>query len=218
MMVGATVEKVNFGMMMEQLQKITGLSFKQIVRAQAKLILNHAVKHTPKASVAKIVERYYPHGLTLRKATGGNEISTLKESGVTYPLSDQDGHRWYYPNKIWRKIMRQTKESVSTRVEKRGLQASQFYLMGRAVGIDVKAQKFIIKASKHIAGTSRGTQKGILDYELILKSVGVKANGSGNAKFALAGAIQSRKEHYKIAIEKGVMKKLGSVKSQFGLR
>ena len=111
MMVGATVDKVNFGMMMEELQKITGLSFKQIVRAQAKMILNHAVKHTPKASVAKIVERYYPHGLTFRKASGDNEISTLKESGITYPLADQEGHRWYYPNKIWRKIMRQTKES-----------------------------------------------------------------------------------------------------------
>lgn len=204
--------------MIEHLKRMTGMSFKDIIKAQAKMILNHAVKNTPKASVKKIVERYYPKTLSYRSATGGNEVTTLKENGVMYPLSDQEGHRWYYPNKIWRKIHKQSRESVTKRAQKRGLQASQFYLMGRAVGLDVKAQQFVIKASKHISGTARGRATGKVNYELFLQSIGVKANSSGNAKFALKGSIGARKRHYKEALEKGVFKKVASVKSQFGLK
>lgn len=218
MKVAGTVGKVNFGRMMEELQKITGLSFKTIVRAQAKMILNYALKHTPKADIEKIVRRYFPYNQTYRKNTGALEFTTLKESGVAYPLADAEGHLWKYPDKLWRKILKQSRESVTKRASKRGLQASQFYLMGRAVGIDVRAQKFVIKASSHIAGTAKGIQKGKLDYELLLQSIGVKSNTSGNAKYALKGAIMARQEHYKKAVEMGVMKRLTSVKSQFGLR
>ena len=90
--------------------------------------------------------------------------------------------------------------------------------MGRAVGIDVKAQQFVIKASKHIAGTSRGFAKGKVDYELLLQSIGVKVNANNKAKYALKSAVNARRKHYKEALEKGVFKRVASVKSQFGLK
>ena len=47
---------------------------------------------TPKTDIQKIVRRYFPYNQTCRKNTGELEFTTLKETGVAYPLADAEGH------------------------------------------------------------------------------------------------------------------------------
>ena len=122
----ATVDRVRFNGMIEHLKRVTGMSFKDIIRAQAKMILNYALKHTPKATIAKVVARYYPFNLNYRGGVGELEFTTLKESGVTYPLALAEGHHWYYPNRIWRKIIKQSKESITKRAQKEAYRRHSF--------------------------------------------------------------------------------------------
>jgi hypothetical protein len=214
MKTSAQVDRINFDKLVIKLQKITGISYRKIIDAQAKMILSHAMKNTKVASKPKMVKSFYPINKTLGKNAGGKEWHTDKTDSATFDMT------WRLTNARWSDVIKQSKASITKRYAKRGLTKAQFYLMGNAVGLSLKAPKYILKSAQYISANvsgSRVKEGGKFGYAVLMQSSGVRANKSGNANFALNNALKARGNHYLKAIEKGVFKDIAEVRKQFNL-
>jgi hypothetical protein len=210
----ATTSQINFDRLIIKLQKITGISYKKIIDAQAKMILNFAMKKTRVASKPKLVKSFYPINQALAKNVGGKEWHTNKADGKTFDMT------WRITDANWSDVIKQSKASINKRYAKRGITKAQFYLMGNAVGFGMQAPKYVVTNAQYISSNVTGErvkEGGKFGYAIKMQSSGVKANASGNANFALNNAIKARGNHYMKAIEKGVFKDIAEVRKQFNL-
>ena len=210
MKVIGTTDTIKFDMLLAQLKKVTGLRYKQIIRAQAAQILGHAFKKTKVASKEKIIKSFYPINIPYGKHVGGKEWHTDKTDNKKFDMT------WRLKDDRWKNILN---------YRKRGLTKSQFYFMGNAVGLKVDAPAYVLKAGAPIkplvtgrASNDAGKGSSTKDYTLTMKATNVKANKSGLAEWKLKTAFKSRERHYRIALKKGVFKDIDETKKQFGLK
>lgn len=210
------------------LQKVTGKKFGEILQAEAGMMLNSAIRKTPKATVKKIVKWTMPEGIKLRGGVGKRVVTYEdgKHYHVGIPVRAGQGKRGgqlyskpytYWMNtpnnrSKWDDYVKGQKEKVKRRVARRGMSAGQFAVM--AAFLDLKLPKQPAKylrsptverlVKPHIMGSYKRGKK--LDYTVNLESKGLKATRGSGANRFLIDAAQARAKVFKQAVNKGWIK------------
>lgn len=219
------VDYRGFNEAIKGLQKITGKSFEEVLKAEAGMVLNSAIRTTPKATVKKIV-RYTMPEMIKHKGGVGNRVVTYKDGKkyhVGIPVGAGKGKRGgqlyrkpytYWMNSPtrrgrWEDFIKEQKEKVKRRTARKGLSAGQFAVM--AAFLDIKLPKPPAKyltsptveriAKPHILGSyKRGKDKA---FTINLESKGLRASSGSGASGKLMNATKARAAFFKKAVNKG---------------
>jgi hypothetical protein len=216
----ANVDLTGMKEVVRGLQKVTGLSFKEIIEAEAGHILQGAIKNTRSADIKKIVRRTMPEGVAYRGAVGERKVQ-VGEDGHTYHVGIPvvsgrgiyGGFKFAYPKKrwvgqkgnkkkgAWKKLLTTQRKKTTARALRRGLSASQFFWMAQLLKIKLAKQpaRYISKSShlstlKHFLRPKKG-KKG-LAYEVTLKSTGFKMSKVMKAQATLEYFVKVRKHFF----------------------
>ena len=132
-----TVDDRNLTNALRDLSRLTGASFRDVVRYETKKILESAVKKTRAAQV-KLIE----------KNVRSVPARTLP-NGKTYlmPKSKYAEKGWKLPDVIWAAIQKQIADGIKRRKESRGLAKKSWKQVAEKIGIQIAVPAYVAKAA-----------------------------------------------------------------------
>jgi hypothetical protein len=187
------VEDWKFGRVVAELMKISGKSFREVIRAEAAQILSGTMTSTRVASIKKIVAQQMPIGFKHSRNRGNKKFGKI--GGRFYYLGGrQKGENW---EQLLQNRIRRTDKILANR----GVTAGQFYVMSQMLKLKLPKpprNKAILnpnhsKISRYL--NPREINKSKDNYTLFLESsMNVNANTGGNGtKFKSAGLVITQK-------------------------
>lgn len=215
------IDLTGFKQTIKSLQKISGKSFQDVLKAEAGHILRTAINYTPKATEKKIVKRLFPQGMTFGKSPGHRVVTNWKD-GKKYhvappvpgsPSKKNKYSKYALPYKYWLgqanwvDFIGEQMEKIAAAMNQRGLAASQFYFMSVLLNIPlptqppkyIKSQKNKKRATQHIKPVIKGSGKGL---KIILESRGLEVSKHTRAQNRLMAATASRIKNFQKAVHK----------------
>jgi hypothetical protein len=197
-----TIDDKSMTNALRALQKVTGASFREVVRFETGKILESAIKRTPALQVQKIKENYEKRPVQV-------------VDGKLYFLP-ASGTKRKYPVALWAKILAAKKRSLDRRLAARGLAKKAWSQLAQTLGIAVKIPAAFSKA------THRGK-----DYP---QNATATENKSGAAFFiqgrntrlyargtvaAISRAIKGRTSYFATNLRKGVFKTNSEIAARY---
>jgi len=181
------IDTSGFERMARDLAFIHGKDFRTVVRDEATAILSRASSGTKAAKVAEIKAKLPALAQWFKdKARDGKFISEARRKRKTGVV----------------------KKQVARALLNRGMAKGTFYLIGRQLGLSVKASKYAVTAAQRNQGKLRravaGTESGTSNYTLTIKNYSIvamtfKAGGFGAFKRALKG----RRSYFERRLKEG---------------
>jgi hypothetical protein len=160
-----------------ELRKISGKDFETVMKAELGAALSGAVRLTKTASKGSIIKsnqsrpgaqynlNYSGPESHTGKTYTASEVARAKRRAADRRGKSTNGKLVYYFNKskrpknypstVWGKISGLREKSLQNKMKARGLAASMFVKIGDALGIPVKAPKYVAKAAHHKKGEMR---------------------------------------------------------------
>jgi hypothetical protein len=148
---------------MRQLARLTGRSFRDVVRGETRSILEIAARRVRSAKVATIrknVEErpFVPIEETFYDAPNRAGVRVTKNGFIRYSTDNR------YPDRLWAEMQRRKKESIRNRVAKRGLARKSMLQVAQALGMRINVPSYVQRANdkgrdypENVFGSERGT-------------------------------------------------------------
>lgn len=198
-----TIDTRNFNAAVRELKKLSGVSFRSVIRSEVEAVLSRAIKKTKAASATKI--RY--HYTNEKRANGKPRM--LELNGKTYSL---DRH---YPDALWHQIVAFEQARMKEALRRRGLAKQSWLVMARRLGLSprdvpgyvesasVNGEPYNqrVEASEKADGPRYGIE--ITNGMLVVSKIG----GRG----ALQSAINGRVGYFHRNVRLGVFSKVASM-------
>jgi len=125
-----------FSRAMQEMSRITGFSFADIIRAETKSILESAAKKTAAAQVKLIEAR-----------VKGTVARTIKGKTYLLPGSVHASKGWRVSDRVWASLQLQIKNSIKRRKDARGLSKKGWVQIAEKLGIELSVPKYVAKAT-----------------------------------------------------------------------
>jgi hypothetical protein len=124
-----TVDDRNLTNALRALSKVTGASFRNVIRYETGKIMESAVKKTRAAQVQLI-----------QKNARAAKVRTLR-NGKTYFM------HWKMPDTVWAAVQRQISNSIKRRKAARGLSKKSWKQVAASLGITISVPAYVSKAT-----------------------------------------------------------------------
>ena len=179
------VERYKFGRIVRELMKMSGKTFREVIRAETGQVLSGAMNATKVGSKKKIIEHQMPIGMKYQRATGQKKFGKI--NGRFYYLGGRQR------NENYSQLIENRQRRTDSGLQNRGLAASQFYLMSKMLNLKLPRpprNQAIVNQShnkfrKFLSPKEINNSKD--DYTIVLES-NTKANTwTGGGKFKSAG-------------------------------
>ena len=206
------IQQRKFSSVVKELSKITGLSFRKIIRAEGGHVLSGAMNATRVGSKKKIIEHQMPINFKYERNKGKKEFGKI-------------GEQWNYlggrfSDQKWGELLGNRTKRTDRALENRGVSASQFYIMANLLKIKLprppKNQAITRSSHRKIRRFLRPREERKMSnrkYQLIFdtKIKGNRWTGSrGKRKFKSAGFLltsktKARANLFSRAVRKGFL-------------
>ena len=202
------VESYKFGRIVKELMKMSGKTFREVIRAEAGHVLAGSMNATRVGNKSKIIKHQMPMNKRYQRTRGEKEFGKI-------------GNDWFYlggrhPDQRWQELLSNREKRTDKILENRGITASQFFIMSKMLNIKLPRPP----KNQEISKSSHNKIRKVLSpheqnksknkYLLILetKAKGNSWTGGKGKKFKSAGYIlenkvSGRKKMYAQAIRKG---------------
>ena len=211
-----TIDASGFNTAMVQLSKMTGVSFKKVIKAELGKILEKTVRKTKAAKVKDITARYtYKAGIKPDKKLKGRVIIDGRRRNI---LSIKPMHREHVKygvrvgqkviNPDWKKLQDILKKKMKYAKGMRGLAKATWYKQAKDMKINITVPKYVKKAYKGIGRAAVRT----LAKELHRKPYVILVKNSATIPLlkdvggygAFLGALNGRQKFFEKNLSKGV--------------
>jgi hypothetical protein len=197
-----TIDNQNMTNALKALQKVTGASFREVVRFEAGKALEAAIKFTPALQVQKIKANYEKRPVQV-------------VDGKLYFLP-ASGTKRKYPVSLWLKILAAKKRSLDRRLAARGLAKKAWSQLAQTLGIAVKIPAAFSKAEhrgKDYPQNATATEnKSGAAFYIQGRNTRLYARGT---VAAINRGINGRAKFFATNLRKGVFKKNSEIAARY---
>jgi hypothetical protein len=195
----------DFTRAMREMSKITGVSFKEIIRNETKSILEAAVKKTKSAQVK-----------TITKGVESRIARTINSKTYLLPGSLYAKKGWKLPDSIWLAVQTQIKNSISRRKQSRGMAKKGWMQAAQSLGISITSPSYVEK-SKTIYGdfpqNATGAEK--IDGDAFYIEITNNRTYSPSVIDGIRAAMRGRTKFFKENLRFGVFKKTSDIAAKY---
>lgn len=201
---------------LRDLAKISGADFEAVMKNEVGAILNRMVKTTPKSTQAKVrSDAFKRRGGQYRIDYAGNNPAP-----ATQRRSENNGVLFYdftyrHPNWLWAQLQKRRADSLARAMEKIGLTAKMWWLIGQKLGIPVAAPPKVIRARTRKNGegdrwvTAQASGQG-KTYRIYFANELTKQNAALGIGAKFRQAVNARANFFRQAVKleaKGVIRR-----------
>lgn len=154
------IDTRNFNRMVKDLAFIKGKDLQEVIRGEAKAILEKSIRTTKAAKVSTIRNRV-------------NKSDFVKHNGKIYNTR----HR--LPNTIWKGIKETRKKRLARKLAARGTAKGTYYTIARQLRLNVNAPAYVAKAAKatraKMGAALSGTETGTSRFTITIRNASIVA-------------------------------------------
>jgi len=195
------IDDRNLNNALRALAKITGMSFRDVVRYETGKILESAVKKTRAAKVAAI-----------RKSVLSRTVTSVQ--GKRYYMRNR------YSDSLWKKIQDSLKRSIRNRLTSRGLSKKSWKQLAEKLGITIAVPAYVAKATArtgdHPSNAKAAEKKSGQQFGIVMVN---ERTYDPKIVSAIRSAMGSRTAYFKRNLKNDVFKKASDIAARYpGLR
>jgi hypothetical protein len=202
------VESYKFGRVVKELMKMSGKTFREVIRAEAGHVLAGSMDATRVGNKGKIIRHQMPMNYRYQRTKGEKEFGKI-------------GSNWFYlggrhPDQRWQELLGNREKRTAKNLENRGITASQFFIMAKMLNIKLprppKNQAISNRSHDKIRKVLKPHEQNASKnkYLLILETsakgnswIGGKGKRFKSAGYILENKVAGRKKMFAQAIRKG---------------
>ena len=187
----------DFSRAMREMSRVTGVSFAEIIRAEAKSILEAAAKKTAAA-----------------------QVKLIEANANAKPVRSLNGKRYYmknrYPDSLWAALQLQIKNSIKRRKDSRGLSKKSWVQVAEKLGISISTPNYVAKATTKDGDypeNAQGSEK--QDGNAFHIEITNSRTYSPSVRDSLRAAMRGRTNFFKKNLRLGVFQKTSEITARY---
>ena len=190
---------------MRQLARLTGRSFRDVVRAEARSIFEVASRRIRSAKVSEIrknVEErpFVPIEQDFYSARDRAGVRVTANGFIKYSTDNR------YPDQLWAEMQRRKKASIARRIKARGLSRKSMLQVAQSLGMKINVPGYVQSASKDgkdYPDNARASESGTSAYTI---SGQVTRTYDRSIFSAFRSAMRGRTAYFRRNLRNGVFK------------
>lgn len=215
-MITIDMESRNLTGAMRQLARMTGRSFRDVVRAETQAALNTAqkskrMKSASETSITKSIDSrpFFTLHESEYAARDRGDVRVTKNGFVKYSTNRK------YPNAIWEKAQAAKDASISKRIKSRGLQRKVFLQLAEKLSLKINVPAYVRNANangKDYPNDAQAKEHGTVMFTIECE---IRRTYQQEIKGALISAIKGRRAFFLKNLRDGVFKNSKTIAAKY---